>query len=73
MFLQTFSHFLCLLFPLLHFILIDQPEARVTHKINECPQRQNPFLCEHKNGAILAPNLVGKVLLAWNTNTVLFL
>lgn len=28
MFLQTFSHFLCLLFPLLHFILIDQPEAK---------------------------------------------
>lgn len=31
MFLQTFSHFLCLLFPLLHFILIDQPETRMTH------------------------------------------
>lgn len=37
--LQTFSHFLCLLFPLFDFIFIDQPADRMTHIIKSCQEQ----------------------------------
>lgn len=57
MFSQTFSHFLCLLFPLLHFILIDQPETRMTHIYLVSTETKSHFFCQFKNGAILEPKL----------------